>query len=85
MLDIKNLLNVADAYKVALGIERDTTVSFRVFQDSKKLDALRSGGDITVGRYRAAMHWFRKHWPEGVTLPDELVPIVVPVAELGGA
>lgn len=68
MQQIAHLLSVADAYKAALGIE-DTTVSARVFNDSKKLTALRSGADITVGRFNAAMRWFDENWPNDVDRP----------------
>jgi hypothetical protein len=69
MNDIKHLLAVADAYKAALQIDEDKTVSSRVFEDSKKLSAMRGGADITVGRYNAAMVWFSEHWPEGAEWP----------------
>jgi hypothetical protein len=75
MLDIQNLIRVADAYKAASKIEKDSTVSNRVFGDSKKLAALRAGGDITVGRFRAAMIWFRDRWPEGADLPADLIQL----------
>lgn len=83
MLDIQNLITVADAYKAALQIENDSTVSSRVFGDSKKLASLRAGADITVGRFKAAMIWFREKWPEGKTLPPELgsLPATPPVSD----
>ena len=68
MQQIAHLLSVADAYKAALGIE-DTTVSARVFNDSKKLASLRSGSDITVGRFNAAMRWFSTNWPDDARWP----------------
>jgi hypothetical protein len=64
MMSIENLLQRADAYKAATGLDADSTVSHRVFGDSKKLSALRAGADITVGRYRAAMVWFDENWPK---------------------
>lgn len=72
MNQIAHLLAVADAYKKALGIE-DSTVSSRVFSDGKKLEALRTGSDITVGRYNAALIWFSEHWPEGAVWPSSVV------------
>ena len=80
MQQIAHLLSVTDAYKSALGIE-DTTVSARVFNDSKKLTALRTGADITVGRYNGAMHWFSANWPEGAVWPASVArPAVERVA-----
>lgn len=63
MISIQNLIEQADAYKAASGIASDSTVSYRVFGDSKKLTALRNGGDITVSRFNAAMGWFAANWP----------------------
>lgn len=74
MMNISDLLATADAYKRAAGIERDTTVSSRVFGDSKKLGSLRDGSDITVGRFNDAMAWFRDHWPAGAAVPPECPP-----------
>jgi hypothetical protein len=69
MLNITYLIRLADAYKTALGMPEDTTVSYRVFGDTKKLAAIRSGADLTTRRYNAAIAWFRDHWPEGHRLP----------------
>lgn len=71
MNEIDHLLAVADAYKVALQIE-DTTVSSRVFQDSKKLEALRSGADITISRFNSAMRWFSENWPVAAEWPRKV-------------
>lgn len=72
MTEIAHLLSVADAYKAALAIE-DTTVSSRVFDDSKKLDALRSGSDITLGRFNSAMRWFSDNWPASAEWPTSVL------------
>lgn len=74
MLNIHYLLQLADAYKIAAQIENDSTVSHRVFGDTKKLSALRGGADITVGRFNAAVVWFRENWPEGKERPAEIAP-----------
>lgn len=68
MLNIEHLLTVADEYGRAAQVE-EKTVSSRVFQDSKKLGAIRGGSDITVGRYNAALAWFSANWPEGAEWP----------------
>lgn len=73
MLDIQTLIAIADAYKSAAKIGNDSTVSHRVFGDTKKLAALRRGADITVGRFSAAVCWFRDNWPEGEEPPAELI------------
>lgn len=72
MIEITHLLSVADAYRLATGVE-DTTVSYRVFGDTKKLGAMRAGADVTVGRFNDAMVWFSTHWPEGAQWPEAVV------------
>lgn len=68
MLNINHLLTVADEYSRAANVE-DKTVSSRVFNDGKKLSAIRCGSDITVGRYNAALSWFAENWPDGAEWP----------------
>jgi hypothetical protein len=71
MLNIDHLITVADEYGRAAQVE-EKTVSSRVFQDSKKLAAIRGGSDITVGRYNAALSWFSANWPEGADWPHDV-------------
>ena len=68
MLNIEHLIAVADEYGRAANVE-EKTVSSRVFQDSKKLAAIRGGSDITVGRHNAALAWFSANWPDGAEWP----------------
>ncbi len=68
MMNTSHILTLADAYKNALGLE-DKTVSSRLFDDSKKLTAIRSGSDLTVSRFNSAMRWFDENWPEGAVWP----------------
>lgn len=72
MNSIDTLIGIADAYKVAAGVTADTTVSHRVFGDTKKLAALRCGGDITTKRFHSAMCWFSEEWPAGKPVPAAL-------------
>lgn len=69
MFDINHLLSRADAYKLAAGVHDDTTVSYRVFGDTKKLQALRGGADLTTRRFNAAMRWFDANWPTEIASP----------------
>lgn len=73
MMDVAALLRLADAYKAAAGVPSDKTVSHRVFADGKKLGALREGADITVGRFNAALEWFRSNWPQGHVFPEHVL------------
>lgn len=66
---ITHLVRAADAYGLALEIER-STVSWRLFGDGKKLAALVEGADIQVRRFEGAMRWLSANWPEGAVWPD---------------
>lgn len=70
MIDTSTLIDRADAYKQLCSIAEDSTVSYRVFGDTKKLTALRNGSDITVRRFNTAMRWFDQNWPEGPASAD---------------
>lgn len=77
------LLTVAEAYRIA----EDTTrsiVSWRVFEDTRKLQALVDGKDIQLSRFERAMLWFSVNWPEKSPWPDS-VPRPVPVTEEAAA
>lgn len=71
MLEIRDLLDLADVYRAATKTE-DRTVSSRVFSDGKKLSALRMGADITVSRFNDAVRWFSTNWPEQADWPQEV-------------
>ncbi len=69
MLQISHLLALADTFEEYEGLS-DTTLSFRIFGDSKKLGALRGEADITTGRFNDALKWFDEHWPTDCEWPD---------------
>jgi hypothetical protein len=71
MIQITHLLSLADAFQKADPVA-DTTLSFRIFKDSKKLGALRAGSDITTGRFNDAIRWFAGNWPEGAAWPVDV-------------
>lgn len=71
MLDKHTLLTLSDRMQALTGLP-ETTISHRVFGDTKKLAALRAGADLTTGRFNAALAWFRANWPEGAVLPEVL-------------
>lgn len=77
MINIQHLLDVAEAYRIAEGIE-DKTVSNRVFADAKKLTALRCGADITITRFNDAMHWFSANWPSNAEWPSSVLKPLTP-------
>lgn len=69
MTCIDQILKLADAYAAATGVE-GTTLSWRVFGDTKKLGAIRSGGDLQTKRFEGALGWFADNWPTGEAWPD---------------
>ncbi len=69
MSEISHLLTVIDAFTAATSV-KEVTLSHRVFGDSKKIAALRSGSDITLGRFNGALDWFAANWPEGADWPE---------------
>lgn len=71
MINLAELLTLAEQYRLATGAE-EKTVSSRVFSDSKKLTALRDGADITTGRFNAAIRWFDANWPTDAKWPDSV-------------
>lgn len=73
MMNINTLVSLIDSFGAAIGETKDTTLSHRIFGDSKKLGALRTGGaDITVGRYNATLAWLAANWPESADRPAAL-------------
>lgn len=68
MFEISQLTALAERYAEITGVE-EKTVSSRVFADSKKLAALRSGADITTGRFNQALIWFSDNWPDAEPWP----------------
>jgi hypothetical protein len=68
---IEQLLTLSQAYQDATG-KKPTTVSWRMFGDSKKLGGLRNGGDIQVKRYEQAMAWLAENWPQNAPWPKKI-------------
>ena len=65
---IENILTLSRAYAKAEKVSL-TTVSWRVFGDTKKLRVLQTGGDLRTKRAAAALQWFGDNWPEKATWP----------------
>ena len=73
MLTTEDLVAVADQFRALTGIEEETTLSHRLFGDTKKLRQLREGSGITLDRFNSAMRWIALRWPEGHDLPEALI------------
>ena len=81
MTGIEQLLKVAAEYGRAEGIE-PSTVSWRVFGDTKKLGAIIAGADIQTRRLERALQWFAGNWPPTAAWPDDVArPSTLQVAE----
>jgi hypothetical protein len=74
MSGIEQLLTVARRYAEIEQIPL-STVSSRALNDGKKLAALESGSDITVGRLEMALRWFSDNWPDGEWPSDVPRPV----------
>lgn len=71
MSALEQIIELSKAYGSALEVE-NSTVSWRVFGDSKKLDAIIAGADLQVTRYERALQWFSDNWPEDAAWPTEI-------------
>lgn len=69
----RDLLAVADAYCAAADLSM-SRVSTLIFNDGKRLDAIKAGGDLYTGRLEYALAWFSTRWPAG----NESWPLGVP-------
>ncbi|WP_229183950.1 hypothetical protein [Bradyrhizobium oropedii] len=54
---------VTDAYCAATGLST-SRVSTLIFNDGKRLDAIREGKDLYTSRFEHAMQWFSDRWPD---------------------
>ncbi|AMM86786.1 hypothetical protein FF124_14815 [Martelella lutilitoris] len=48
----------------------EATLSSRLFNDGKRIAALRSGRDIGVLRLARAVAWLSEHWPDRAEWPN---------------
>ena len=71
MTGIDHLLTLARAYGEAADLPV-TTVSWRVFGDTKKLPRIMTGADLQTRRLEKAMRWFSQNWPPGLAWPEEV-------------
>ncbi len=72
MSAIDHLIRLSADYAQATGVET-TTVSWRLFGDSKKLGAIIEGADIQVRRLERAIQWLSDQWPPGTEWPAGVV------------
>ena len=66
-----SLLLLARTYGEHLQLEL-SQVSWRALGDSKKLDAIEGGADLSTRRFERAVQWFADNWPEEAVWPPTL-------------
>lgn len=71
MSRIEQLLALAKEYGRAQGAA-PSTVSWRVFGDTKKLGAIQDGADIGLRRFERALDWFSANWPDSASWPSDV-------------
>lgn len=71
MTAIKQLISLLDEYQRVTDLT-DSTVSTHVFNDGKKLGAIRSGGDLSTGRYQRVLQHLSNIWPEQAHWPANI-------------
>lgn len=79
MIGTAELLVLARLYAEASDVSF-TTISSRVFNDGKKLDAIAAGSDLYSGRLNRAIQWFSDNWPADCVWPAD-VPRPASLAE----
>lgn len=72
MLQISDLLTLADEYQRVCPVA-DSTLSTAIFNDGKKLTALRADKDLHTKRFNTSVQWFSDHWPDGAEWPVGIV------------
>jgi hypothetical protein len=48
----------------------ESTASWRMFDDSKRMAQIRAGADIGVRRLERATQWLSDNWPESACWPE---------------
>ncbi len=64
MIQIADLFLLFDEYCRVAGIPQ-STLSSRLYGESKKIALMRAGGGITVERYNHTLKYLDDNWPEG--------------------
>ena len=68
MLTEHDFLAVIEAYAAANGLQ-ETTVSYRLFNDGKRVAAIRGGASITLRLVNHALQYLSDDWPRGAKWP----------------
>ncbi len=71
MISAQHIVSLATVYSAATAVPIGT-ISHRVFDDGKKIQAMEAGADITLRRYNMALRWFAENWPVDAIWPSEV-------------
>lgn len=71
MSAIDQLLRLTDEYQRATGLT-EATVSTHLFNDGKKLSAIKAGGDLSTRRFEGVVAALSARWPEAAVWPAEV-------------
>lgn len=71
MLTLTAFFIVADRYSEALHLA-EATLSSKIFNDGKRLAAIRRGADVGVRRLESALYWLSDNWPDDLHWPAEV-------------
>lgn len=71
MMTADHLLTVVDAYREARGVS-DARVSTLLFNDGKRITAVRAGGDIGSRHLASSFRWLSDHWPDPAPWPSNV-------------
>ncbi len=80
MVTIASFMRLIEIYCQACGLA-ESTVSYRLFNDGKRVGDVRGGADIGIRRVERAMQWFSDNWPVTVEWPHD-VPRPVPASKI---
>jgi hypothetical protein len=68
---VSKFITVLEAFCLATGTP-ESTVSWRVFNDSGRIDDIRAGRDVGARKLDRAMQHFADHWPPEAVWPDQV-------------
>ncbi len=71
MMMTQQIVQLADRYSKHEGMAV-STLSMRLFCDSRKIDNLRDGKDLLTKRFEAAVRFFDQNWPSSLEWPSDI-------------
>lgn len=65
------LLKLVPVYCAATGLA-EATISTKLFNDGKRIETVRSGGDLGAEKATRAIEWLSNHWPADAIWPHDV-------------